>query len=408
MKIGLVNYNWNDDGVTRVVLNNYHGLRETHSNVSIKLIGGVFPGISEPIETCSVPMKDKAIRYRDILNGLESASQDCDVVVFENPVLGSSPNATKAFKEFSEKTGKKVLWRHHDFVYDRPQYQPDFLKVFENLDDGYARTDNVSHLALVSFNQKRMRKAGIDSVVFPNSVIADNFKYDPERGQKLRKHFESEGIINPGEKMLIYPGRVLRRKNIEEALLLTRMIGNGDKWRLVVTLPHANGYTRELEEIAKDCNVSCSLGQAGQHIKFGSTDPEDFTISDLFSSGGVSVGTSVDEGFGFTFVEPWLAGNALIGRNLPRVTADFKNNGMQLDHLYDSDVFPYCPDETQRNSCVKHILGDKTIYNALKKQLDLDKRIENANATLEHNNRVVREVYDYIPNAERFYEILSK
>ena len=35
------------------------------------------------------------------------------------------------------------------------------------------------------------------------------------------------------------------------------------------------------------------------------------------------VTTSVAEGFGLAFLEPWLFGKGLLGRNLPEITVDF-------------------------------------------------------------------------------------
>lgn len=46
------------------------------------------------------------------------------------------------------------------------------------------------------------------------------------------------------------------------------------------------------------------------------------------------VTTSVMEGFGFSFLEPWSAGKYLWGRKLPEICRDFEENGILLDHLY--------------------------------------------------------------------------
>ena len=48
----------------------------------------------------------------------------------------------------------------------------------------------------------------------------------------------------------------------------------------------------------------------------------------------MAVSTSVLEGFGFVFIEPWSAGQCVIGRNIPSVTMDFKKAGLSLDHMY--------------------------------------------------------------------------
>ena len=44
------------------------------------------------------------------------------------------------------------------------------------------------------------------------------------------------------------------------------------------------------------------------------------------------VTTSIAEGFGLAFLEPWISGSSVVGRNLPDITEDFS---VELDHLYD-------------------------------------------------------------------------
>jgi hypothetical protein len=43
--------------------------------------------------------------------------------------------------------------------------------------------------------------------------------------------------------------------------------------------------------------------------------------------------TSVAEGFGMVFLESWLAGRALVGRDLPEITSDFTGVGLRFDRL---------------------------------------------------------------------------
>jgi hypothetical protein len=45
--------------------------------------------------------------------------------------------------------------------------------------------------------------------------------------------------------------------------------------------------------------------------------------------------TSITEGFGFAFLEPWTAGKVLQGRRIASICTDFEGNGLRLDFLYD-------------------------------------------------------------------------
>ena len=44
--------------------------------------------------------------------------------------------------------------------------------------------------------------------------------------------------------------------------------------------------------------------------------------------------TSIAEGFGLGFLEPWMSGKFLWGRNIPEITQDFSSLGINLNHLY--------------------------------------------------------------------------
>jgi glycosyltransferase involved in cell wall biosynthesis len=46
------------------------------------------------------------------------------------------------------------------------------------------------------------------------------------------------------------------------------------------------------------------------------------------------VSTSINEGFGLGFLEPWLFGKAVVGRDLPQVTSDFRKKGLSFPSLY--------------------------------------------------------------------------
>lgn len=50
--------------------------------------------------------------------------------------------------------------------------------------------------------------------------------------------------------------------------------------------------------------------------------------------------TSINEGFGFSFLEPWTAGKYLHGRMIKAVCRDFEANGVNLDHLYHQIKIP--------------------------------------------------------------------
>lgn len=54
----------------------------------------------------------------------------------------------------------------------------------------------------------------------------------------------------------------------------------------------------------------------------------------LLRSAHALVTTSVAEGFGLAFLEPWLAERAVVGRDLPEITHEFQAEGVDPGGLY--------------------------------------------------------------------------
>jgi hypothetical protein len=57
-------------------------------------------------------------------------------------------------------------------------------------------------------------------------------------------------------------------------------------------------------------------------------------FQDLLRQARHVVSTSIAEGFGFTFLEPWVAGKNLEGRLLPAICNDFSDADIRMGHLY--------------------------------------------------------------------------
>ena len=58
------------------------------------------------------------------------------------------------------------------------------------------------------------------------------------------------------------------------------------------------------------------------------------------------VTTSMMEGFGLTYLEPWLEGIPVIGRNIETCTVDLKRNGLRFPLLYDRFIVPFKGEKT--------------------------------------------------------------
>jgi hypothetical protein len=127
------------------------------------------------------------------------------------------------------------------------------------------------------------------------------------------------------ENFVLYPIRAIRRKNIGEAILVSLFFRHGEN--LLITLPPNSPADlmsyREWKLFVKKHHLP---------VEFDAGLKRDFTA--LVQAAKFLITTSITEGFGFSFLEPWTYGKLLWGRKLSDISLDFEQKGIQLDHLY--------------------------------------------------------------------------
>ena len=75
-------------------------------------------------------------------------------------------------------------------------------------------------------------------------------------------------------------------------------------------------------------------------VVFEAANVADLAFTDNLAAADAILTTSVAEGFGMVFLEAWLAGRRLLGRNLPEITEDYADAGVHLDALYERLAIP--------------------------------------------------------------------
>jgi glycosyltransferase involved in cell wall biosynthesis len=146
----------------------------------------------------------------------------------------------------------------------------------------------------------------------------------------------------------LLPCRALRRKNIAEALLLTRWLR--PEAQLVVT-----GAASSADERAY-CDTLVTAARRHQWpLQLGvlaDPDPAKPTVAELLAHSEATLLTSVQEGFGLPYLEATAAGRPLIARRLPNIAPDLARMGFQFPQAYDEVMIaPECfdwPAERQR------------------------------------------------------------
>jgi glycosyltransferase involved in cell wall biosynthesis len=119
-----------------------------------------------------------------------------------------------------------------------------------------------------------------------------------------------------------------------------------DRYHLLVSIRPTSGddaaYADQLLEFVQKHRLPVTIGLGDIIALERETDPADsskiqrYSIGDLYHASDLVITTSILEGFGFSYIEPWLLDRAVIGRSIPFITPDFQAAGMKLGHLYNA------------------------------------------------------------------------
>lgn len=239
--------------------------------------------------------------------------------------------ALPAALEIISRKGRMVL-QIHDFAEDgRPSL---FRTLLQKVGRGdvrelgrrvYPQAGHIHYATLNRRDRDLLSEAGVPAErlhVLPNPVVLS---------------FPGEGgpATGPAEenRPFIYATRAIRRKNIGEFLFWAAVADAGK--RFAVTLAPEN--PRERPGYDKWTYFAEKLSLP---VEFELGKRLDIPVAGLLQHACAAVTTSVAEGFGLAFLEPWLARRPVLGRKLPEITGEFEAAGVDLSLLYERLMLP--------------------------------------------------------------------
>jgi glycosyltransferase involved in cell wall biosynthesis len=354
MKVAIAHYHLNRGGVTRVILNHLRALATVSPGEPVQVLllyGGrnqgwpddgtdTLPGVS--LEKAIVPAleyDDGAPHKGELANDLrECLSEhgfgvDETVLHVHNHALGKNVSLPGAILTMARR-GQRCLLQVHDFAEDFRPTNFERLSAALNAGKGgavlanqlYPQSGRIHYAVLNGRDRHVLSAAGVREPrlhLLPNPVsLPDEL---PQR-DVARKRLQSEYGIGPDRRFVLYPVRGIRRKNLGEMLLWAAL--GQDKFSCGVTLRPVNPEEAHSYDLCERI-----AGELGLPVLFGIGDR--LTLGENLAAADQILTTSVAEGFGMAFLESWLVGRPLFGRNLPEITADFRKDNLSLEHLYD-------------------------------------------------------------------------
>lgn len=324
MKIAFLHYHLKPGGVSTVIhqqMTALSGRAEvllltgTPPDETISMPVAVIPGIGydnpgQPAENLdAAPTPNAEQTAGQIIQAIHGHWPDgCDILHVHNPLLAKNARFPDILSHLQAK-GIRLLLQVHDFAEDgRPNAYYSHAPYPANCHYCVINARDEAYLLSSGLSEKGLHR--LPNMVNPFDIIPEK-KLDPN--------------------YVLYPVRAIRRKNIGEAMLLTLFVA--PRTRLAITLP-PNSPRDQLPYQ----NWLAFAEKNGLPVLFEAS--RRYNFRDLVQSADRLITTSITEGFGFSFLEPWTAGQLLTGRKLPDICRDFEENGLRLGHLYHQLAVP--------------------------------------------------------------------
>lgn len=311
MKILIIHYHLRTGGVTKVIQAQTHALQGLGHEVVVASSG---PAAGSPVAHLTVPELD----YQEAgsIPLAELWNVEADLWIIHNPTLGLNSGFPDLI-ESAAGQGIPLLLQCHDFAEDGRPSNFQLLKKSPHL---YPLAPHVHYAAMNRRDHSFLIAAGVppnQCHFLPNPIVPPAL---PDYGKKSSAK---------KEKLVFYPVRGIRRKNLGEVCLLAQHAPPDTRFAvsLRATSEESPVIHDEWVEFARELNLPIEFDVVGKA-------PDSFPS--WLQKATHFVTTSISEGFGLTFLEPAALGKPLIGRNLPEITCDFTPYGT----LYPSILVP--------------------------------------------------------------------
>lgn len=327
MKVAIVHYHLEPGGVTKVIENTLLAWEKSALPIQAVALSGrpyqgkvipqtqVVEGLDYATPKESIAPDILAQRLKDAAK--ESLGSSPDLWHIHNHSLGKNPALTAAVRLLAEQ-GEYLLLHPHDFAEDgRPQ---NFLSLSEVYGHSYPTSERIRYAVLnhrdKSFLQKLTENSESEVHLLANAIP---FEEAPRPSAPTNSTLP--------ENLYLYPVRAVRRKNLGELALLSAAYP--EKHFANSLGPTNPAFLDEFESWKSFC---LELGLA---VTYGLGESVSCSFPEMIEHSEAIVSTSVAEGFGLGFLEPWTFDKGLCGRNIPEITKDFSELGIELGHLYE-------------------------------------------------------------------------
>jgi glycosyltransferase involved in cell wall biosynthesis len=295
----------------------------------------VEPAFNYLSEQRAAPDRIAARLRRALANILQSDAADT-IVWAHNLGVGRNLILSRELAAACAARGVRLVSHHHDWWFDNrwvrwPEMRAaGFRTLAASARAVFPPAGRVLHAGINHADATILTRHFRDAALWlPN--LTEPAAPVPAGRMRAAKQWLRRKLAHDGAPVWLLPCRTLRRKNIAEALLLTRWL-RPEAW-LVVTGAASSAdekaYFEALELAAHRHHWRLRLGVlAGDE----SGKP---SVFELLAASEAVLLTSVQEGFGLPYLEAAAARRPLLARRLPNIAPDLDQFGFRFPQAYD-------------------------------------------------------------------------
>jgi glycosyltransferase involved in cell wall biosynthesis len=231
-------------------------------------------------------------------------------------------------------SGIPLIAHHHDWWFENRWHhfaamrEPGFRTLRAVASAVLAASPSICHVAINQADAEVLEKHFPGLAGWLPNPVDSAAPPSPPRVQAARAWLGQQ-LGEEGPVWLV-PCRLLRRKNIAEALLLTRWL-RPEAW-LVTT-----GGASSAEERAYADGLAAAAQTHGWRLRLGilnGNESQKPSVSELLAASEAVLLTSLQEGFGLTYLEAAALQRPLVARALPNIAPDLAKFGFSFPQSY--------------------------------------------------------------------------
>lgn len=333
MTIAIVHYHLHRGGVTRVVEAQCAALKA--AGIDHLVLSGSPYGGTASLPVLVVPELDyqrdaEGMDGPTLATTLQAQAREAlgttpDLWHLHNPTLGKNVRFPTMIESLLA-SDQRLLFHFHDFAEDG---RPRNYELLQGVAQLYPLAPQAHYAFINSRDRGLLLDAGLPEErchLLPNAITPPLV---PDRPSG-----------RPNQRLVLYPVRGIRRKNLGEFCLLAALAPAETQFAL--TLAPANPEWRAIYEdwieFAETLGLPTLFGVVDTLAPTPGAAPD---FESWLQEATHLMTCSVAEGFGLAFLEPIALNKPLLGRALPEITQDFTTQGLKLGSLYENLLVPF-------------------------------------------------------------------